>query len=193
LARSSWIRGNKKEAEKRLREALERAPGDPWCLAALAAINGDNSWRNKLFRYFDEMDAQYFLSQAAFEFAHTKNAVPALSYLVEKLPESRRMKVMLAAAFSRTGDLHLAAELYREALRQSLDPAVMENEVLKFFRILSEHNPDDPEGLYMYGFVLRQYGHYIEALEMQELAFEKSQSPAIRAEIAELQRVLSRL
>jgi tetratricopeptide (TPR) repeat protein len=193
LARSSWIRGNKKEAEKRLRDALDRAPGDPWCLAAMATISGNNSWRNKLFRYFDDMDAQYFLSEAAFGFAHTKNAVPGLSYLVEKLPESRRMKVMLAAAFSGTGDLHLAAELYREALRQSLDPAIMENEIIKLFRFLSQNNPDDPERLYMYGFVLRQYGHYIEALEMQQLAFEKSQSPAIRAEIAELQRVLSRM
>ncbi len=193
LARSSWLRGNQKEAEKRLRDALVRAPGDPWCLSALAIITGEKSRRNQLFRYFDDIDAQFFLGQAALDFGKTNTAMHSLSYLVGKLPESRRIRVMLAAGMSRTEQFHMAAEIYREALRKSLDPALMEQEILTLFRTLSERNPDDPEGLYMYGFVLRQYGHYIEALEIQRMAQEKSQSPAIRAEIVELQRVLSRL
>jgi tetratricopeptide (TPR) repeat protein len=194
LARSSWIRGNKKEAEKRLREALIRAPGDPWCLSALTTITGEKSKRNQLFRYFDDINAQFFLGQAALEFGSSQNnALPALDYLIGKIPESRRARIMLAAGLSGTDQIYLAAEIYREALRKSLDPALMEKEILNLFRTLSERNPDDPEGLYMYGFVLRQYGHYIEALEIQRMALEKSQSPAIRAEIVELQRVLSRL
>jgi cytochrome c-type biogenesis protein CcmH/NrfG len=100
---------------------------------------------------------------------------------------------MLASAFSRTGEFGVASETYRTALRQSSDPAILENEVLHLFRQRSESNPNDPEGLYMYGFVLRQYGHYTEALQVQYSALEKSQSPAIRAEIVELQRVLSKL
>ena len=45
----------------------------------------------------------------------------------------------------------------------------------------------------MYGYVLRLFGHYQEALVIQQLAQEKSQSPAIKAEIAALQMVLSQL
>ena len=100
LARSSWLRGNKKESENRLREALNRAPGDPWCLAALATITQSNFWRNKLFRYFDDIDAQFFLSEAALKFDDAAAAVPNLYFLAGKLPESRRMRVMLAAGLS---------------------------------------------------------------------------------------------
>ncbi|HSE39208.1 MAG TPA: hypothetical protein VLH08_00460, partial [Acidobacteriota bacterium] len=193
LARSSWLRGNKSEAMNRLRIAVNQAPGDPWCLAALAVSAKDPDARKKLLRYYDAINAQFFMSEAGLQFGQPETAVSGLSDLLTQLGKSRRIKMMLAAALSRAWQFGVAAETYRAVLRQSLDPAILENEVLYLFRQMSENNPDDPEGLYMYGFVLRQYGYYTEALEVQYRALEKSQSPAIRAEIVELQRVLSRL
>jgi tetratricopeptide (TPR) repeat protein len=193
LARSSWLRGNKDEAINRLHKALSQAPGDPWCLAALAVMSKDPNARKKLEQYYDQIDAQFFLSEAGLQFGTPAVAVSGLTDLLTHFSKSRRIKMMLAAALSQTGQSDVAAETYRAALRQSLDPAILENEVLYLFRHMSENNPNDPEGLYMYGFVLRQYGHYTEALQVQYSALEKSQSPAIRAEIVELQRVLSKL
>jgi len=99
----------------------------------------------------------------------------------------------LAAALANAERLHEAEGVYRTVLQMSSDPVMREKEILALFRKLSERSPDNPEHLYMYGFVLRQFGHYEEALVLQHQALEKSQAPAIRAEIAALQNVLSQL
>jgi tetratricopeptide (TPR) repeat protein len=193
LARSSWMRGNKTEAESRLRETLKRSTADPWTLAALYVITKNNSYREKLFEYFDDIDAYFFLGEAALEFDDPQTGIDALSYVVGKIPEYRKARIYLAAAVTNAGRLDEAESIYRTALHMSPDPAMREKEILTLFLRLSERNPENPERLYMYGFVLRQFGHYHEALVIQQLALEKSQAPAIRAEIAALQMVLSQL
>jgi len=193
LGRSSWMRGNKKEAESRFREALKQSPGDPWSLAALYAVTKDNSFRMKLFRYFDDIDAHFFLGEAALELGNAEVSVNSFSYVVHQIPEYRRARIFLAAALANAERLHEAEGVYRTVLQMSSDPVMREKEILTLFRKLSERSPDNPEHLYMYGFVLRQFGHYEEALVLQHQALEKSQAPAIRAEIAALQNVLSQL
>ncbi len=193
LARSSWMRGNKKEAESRLRETLKRSVADPWALAALYAITKDNSFREKLFGYFDDIDASFFLGEAALEFDDADLGINVLSYVVQQIPEYRDARIFLAGALTNEHRLDEAEDVYRNALHMSPDPAMREKEILKLFLALSERNPENPERLYMYGYVLRLFGHYQEALVIQQLAQEKSQSPAIKAEIAALQMVLSQL
>lgn len=193
LGCSSWMRGNKKEAESRFREALKQSPGDPWSLAALYAVTRDNSFRMKLFWYFDDIDAHFFLGEAALELGNAEAGVNSFSYVVHQIPEYRRARIFLAAALANAERLDEAEGVYRTALQMSSDPVMREKEILALFRKLSERSPDNPEHLYMYGFVLRQFGHYEEAFVVQQQALEKSQAPAIRAEIAALQNVLSQL
>jgi tetratricopeptide (TPR) repeat protein len=193
LARSSWMRGNKTEAESRLRGTLKQSPADPWTLAALYVITKDNSFRKKLFDYFDDIDAYFFLGEAALEFDDASAGIIALQYVVQYLPEYRKARIFLAGALTNANRLDEAEAVYRMALHKSPDPAMREKEILALFLKLSERNPENPERLYMYGYVLRLFGHYQEALVIQQLAQEKSQSPAIKAEIAALQIVLSQL
>lgn len=193
LARSSWMRGNEQEAESRLRTTLKQAPADPWTLSALYVITKDNSFRQKLFGYFDDIDAYFFLGEAALEFDDPLSGIDSLQYVVQQLPEYRKAQIFLAAALTNANRLDQAEAVYRSALHMSADPAMREKEILTLFLKLSERNPENPERLYMYGYVLRQFGHYQEALVIQQLAQEKSQAPAIKAEIAALQMVLSQL
>lgn len=193
LARSSWMRGNKKEAESRLRAAVKQAPADPWTLAALYIITNDKSFNQKLFDYFDDIDAYFFLAEAALEFDDPQVGIDASTYVVNQIHEYRKAQIFLASAFTNANRLDDAEGVYRSALHMSPDPAMREKEILTLFLQLSERNPENPERLYMYGYVLRQFGHYQEALVIQQLAQEKSQSPAIKAEIAALQMVLSQL
>jgi tetratricopeptide (TPR) repeat protein len=193
LARSSWMRGNKKEAESRLRATLKRSPADPWTLAALYVITNDASLRAKLFDYFDDIDAYVFIGEAALEFDNAEAGINAWTYVLQQIPEYRKARIFLAGALTNANQLDNAEVVYRSALHVSADPAMREKEILTLFLKLSERNPENPERLYMYGYVLRQFGHYQEALVIQQLAAEKSQSPAIKAEIAALQMVLSQL
>jgi tetratricopeptide (TPR) repeat protein len=193
LARSSWMRGNKKEAETRLRATLKQSPGDPWTLAALYVITNDNSFRQKLFDYFDYIDAYFFVGEAALEFDNPETGINAWTYVLQQIPEYRKARIFLAGALTTANRLDHAESVYRSALHVSTDPAMREKEILTLFLKLSERNPENPERLYMYGYVLRQFGHYQEALVIQQLAAEKSQSPAIKAEIAALQMVLSQV
>jgi len=193
LARSSWMRGNKKEAESRLRATLKQSPADPWTLAALFVITNDYSFRAKLFDYFDGIDAYSFVGEAALEFDNPQAGISAWTYVLQQIPEYRKARIFLASALTNANRLDNAEVVYRSALHTSTDPAMREKEILTLFLKLSERNPENPERLYMYGYVLRQFGHYQEALVIQQLAAEKSQSPAIKAEIAALQMVLSQL
>jgi tetratricopeptide (TPR) repeat protein len=193
LAQSSWMRGNKQEAESRLRATLKQSPADPWALAALYVLTNETSFRGKLFDYFDNVDAQFFIGEAALEFGNAAIGIDALEYVVQQLPEYRKARIFLAGALTNANRLDQAEGVYRLALQMSTDPAMRESEILALFLKLSERNPENPERLYMYGYVLRQFGHYQEALVIQQLAAEKSQSPAIKAEIAALQMVLSQL
>jgi tetratricopeptide (TPR) repeat protein len=193
LARSSWMRGNKQEAETRLHTTMRQSPADPWTLAALYVITNDNDFHRKLFTYFDDIDAQFFLGEAALEFDKPELGINSFTYLLQQIPEYRKTRILLAAALTNADRLEQAENVYRSALHMSSDPAMREKEILRLFLKLSERNPENPERLYMYGYVLRQFGHYQEALVIQQLAQEKSQSPAIKAEIAALQMVLSQL
>lgn len=193
LARSSWMRGNKKEAESRLRATLKQSPADPWALAALYVITNDDAFRGKLFDYFDDIDAYSFVGEAALEFDNPEEGINAWTYVLQQIPEYRKARIFLAGVLTNANRLDNAEVVYRSALHMSADPAMREKEIMTLFLKVSERNPENPERLYMYGYVLRQFGHYQEALVIQQLAAEKSQSPAIKAEIAALQTVLSQL
>ena len=156
-------------------------------------ITNDYSFRAKLFDYFDGIDAYSFVGEAALEFDNPQAGISAWTYVLQQIPEYRKARIFLASALTNANRLDNAEVVYRSALHTSTDPAMREKEILTLFLKLSERNPENPERLYMYGYVLRQFGHYQEALVIQQLAAEKSQSPAIKAEIAALQMVLSQL
>ena len=64
MARIAEITRKKGKAIEFLQKGLKKNPGDPWTLAHLYVITDKKEYKNKLVRYFDIIDANYYISSA---------------------------------------------------------------------------------------------------------------------------------
>lgn len=153
-----------------LQEALQHSPGDPYVLSLLFALTSTQDYKDQLFRYFDDLDAQFYLGQAFLESGKPAEAVKSFTYVVQKLPNLRRGYIFLSAALSKTGQTDLATRMYGKAMAMQPDPVLLERDSIQLFADKARENPENALAIYTYGVVLRQFGHYPEALATQEAA-----------------------
>jgi len=192
LGRAMLLRGQKAEAIRMFQTALIRTPGDPWTLSFLFALTTDPQYRDRLFKYFDDIDAQFILGKALLATAKAEEASRCFEYVVRALPEYRPALVYLAAALGEAGKEHEGARRYREAIRMRADPVMLETQILGMFRRLAEQQPRNFFAQYSYGVVLRQFGHFQEALQTQRITLELDPAnPDAAREIADLQKILN--
>ncbi|MBU1996544.1 MAG: hypothetical protein KKF78_05255 [Candidatus Omnitrophica bacterium] len=64
MARIAEILKKKGKAIEFLQKGLKKNPGDPWVLAHLYVITNDAEYKDKLIRYFDKIDANYYIQSA---------------------------------------------------------------------------------------------------------------------------------
>jgi len=159
-------RGNIKSAVKLYKRALKKSPGSPYSLSKLYVLTGNRIYYNKLLRYFDKFDADYFTGMDFFKAGDYKNAISKLLYVTGKLPEFRKALIYLAVAFSRSGNSITAYGLYYSAMKKRMDPVIFKNDIKKIFKNRVEKEPLNPVAYYYYGIVLEQCGLFSEAKEM---------------------------
>jgi len=157
LAVIAASRGDRPGAVKRLEQALEKSPGDPFALSWLTALTGSQEHRRLLYRYFDDLDAAFLLGQASLKLGDAEAAVKAFSAVARLVPEYRRGRIYLAAALGAGGHFEQAAEMYLDAVRDRPEPALLEPEVLAIFAGLTAKHPDSTDALSWQKFVLCQY------------------------------------
>jgi tetratricopeptide (TPR) repeat protein len=190
LGRSAEKRKDKTSAVALFETALRRAPGNPATLAHLAVLTGYPEYRDKLFRYFDDVDAQFFLGKAYLEIGNGNEAAKCFSYVIQILPEYRSALIYLAASLGKAGKYEEGVARYRQAIKMKSDPLLLEEEILFLFRKRSEQSPDNSFTQYSYGVVLRQFGHFAEALEIQNKALLVDQrNQIIQDEIRSLEKL----
>ncbi len=188
LGRIAFLRGQRALSAEFMLRALGRQPGDPDVLSQLACLTGDSLYTDKVFRYFDDIDALFFLGRACLE---TGSAEPALSYLTRLnslLPDNPRIRIYLAAALSAAGRYREAAALYLATAGEDPGTVMLEEHILAAFRRWAGEG--SAESLYWYGIVLRQYGHFPEAL----LTLQKASSlgyPGAAGALTELQGAMT--
>ncbi len=181
--------GDRARAIELYKTALQRSPGDPWTLSHLAVLSGSADYHQMLFRYFDDVDARFFLGQAHLESGNGPEAVKCFSYVLSIVPNYRRALVYHAAALGTNGQYEQGIARYREAIKIRPDPVLLEKEILFLFRNYSEQKEKDVYAQYSYGIVLRQFGHYQEALAIQEQALLSApDTSAIQKEIELLRK-----
>lgn len=166
-------------------------PGDPSILAHLTALTGSSKYRDKLFRYFDDIDAHFYLGKAFLENKAPAKAAENFLYVSSRLPEFRRGLIYLAAALGEAGEYDEAARKYKEAISMAPEPVMSEKEIIAIFRKLSEQAPNDAERLYDFGVVLRQFGYHAQALQVQKEGLKLDASNLrIKQEVDFLERIL---
>lgn len=95
IAKSYLFEKDWQNAMFHLEAALEKNPGDPWVLSGLFALSGKEIYRKSLFRYFDAIDARYFLGRAFLETGEPSKAMPHFLYVTQKVPMYAPARVYL--------------------------------------------------------------------------------------------------
>jgi len=157
-AELALLQGDSEGAESLLDEVLRKAPGDPAALALQAVLTGDATCRDRLERYFDPIHAHFFLGKAHLEFGDPERAIESFTFIVERLPESRRARIYLAAALGATGRVDEGVDLYRQTVSAQPDPVLLEGKIVSLFQRWVEERPDDPERSAALAGVLRSFG-----------------------------------
>jgi tetratricopeptide (TPR) repeat protein len=188
LGRVSAARGRRDEAVERMTAALAAAPGDPFTLAWLAALTGDEAYRRRIARYFSEVDAALQVGLAQLELGDADAAAASLSEAVRLLPELWRAKMYLAAALGAMGDDERAVRAYLEAAAQRSEPVMLEDEIVPIFARASPNATDSLR--YEYGLVLARYGRLSEALVELRAADSAGTRPEVASSIADVERLL---
>ncbi len=166
LARIYELRNDSTKAVSALKNALDKNPGDPWVLSHLAALTGEPFYKERLLRYFDDIDAEFLSGQAYLATYSFKEALKSFSYVVENLPEYRNGFIYLSLALGAAGKYDQAAEYYIQALSKGSDHVFHEKETLHIFRAWAGQDPENLKAQYYLGIVLQQFGYYEEALSI---------------------------
>jgi tetratricopeptide (TPR) repeat protein len=145
IGRIYELRDDLSKAGHYFAKAFQNNPGDPWVLSHLAALSKDRKWEERIYRYFDAIDAAFFLGKAHFEIGSYDEAVRYLSYVVDLLPEYRRGVIYLSAALGKTGRIREAVDLYATAMKKRQDPIMLEKEVVEIFQRQADQDPGDVE------------------------------------------------
>ena len=166
LARIAARQGRVAEAVALLKAVLASHPGEPWALAQLAALTGEAAYEEELRRYFDEIDAAFFVGQASLEHRRFDLAADRLSRMVPIVPEYQRGLVYLAAALGGAGRLREGVAAYRSAVARGIRSLFLEKEIVDLFRRAAEMLPGDADARNEYGRVLSQFGRHLEGWQV---------------------------
>lgn len=193
MARAALLNGDRAKAVELLQEADRRSPGDPESLALFYVIRQNEEDAGRLIRYFGELDARFYIGRAAVAAGAGGVAVTNLEYVCRMLPDFRRGRLYLAAAYGMAGRVPEGEAEYRAAMKMASDPVMLEKESIALFASVAAERPGDAFAQYSYGVVLRQFGRYNEALDVQNRALALGPSGSIEGEIAALKRAMAGL
>ena len=193
LARIAVLRGDDARAKTLLGEAIRKNPGDPFVLALQVALTGERRPRENLFRYYDEIDAEYLLGQALLDAHRPQEAAMHFRRVVALLPDYRRGRIVLAAALGEAGDLVGGANAFLEAVEKRPEPLMKEREITALFRNLAAARPTDGPVLFASGYALGLYGRFAEALAFQQRAARLNPDHAVAEETQKMEAALRAL
>jgi tetratricopeptide (TPR) repeat protein len=192
LARIHRYQGDRNAALEALRSGLRKTPGNPFLLSLLYVTTGFEEHRHRLFRYFDRISGSFLLGQAFLDHDQPRKALPYFRYVVQTLPEYRRGWIYLASALARSGADNEAARSFIRAIKKRSDPVFFENEMVSVFQRWQQHDPGDISRRFLYGLVLRYFGRYHQALEIQKSLSERfPENVDVATEIGLLERVIN--
>jgi tetratricopeptide (TPR) repeat protein len=91
LGRALALQGRTEEATDELRQALASRPGDPFVLAELSALTGNEEYQQLISRYFGRAESLFLAGMA--ELKNDRSALTDLAGVVQMLPELWRARI----------------------------------------------------------------------------------------------------
>lgn len=192
LGRIAFLRGKREDAVSFMQKALHKLPGNPVIMGQLYCLTGKEDYADAIFRYYDNLDAYFYLGRACIESGRPEQASKYLELLCSALPEYQGGQVSHAAALGKTGQYRQAAEVLLTTIGENTGMVPFEED--EFMNIFQGWAKQDrsPDALYWHGIILRKYGRFSEAITAIEQA-EKAGHPKAAGELLYLKLVMSRM
>lgn len=187
-ARIALQQGDETLARHLYTEALQQSPGDPFVLADLSVLRGEEPYQRQLVELFGETHALFLTGLAAVELNRSGGGRP-LQELVSRLPELRRSQIYLAAARGIEGDDRAAAQLYQQATGARIDPVLLERKITGIFQRLAAQDPANPANQHNLARVLAHFGHFAAAISAERHALQLAPSPVLESSLRELENL----
>lgn len=192
LGRAAALQGGVEGATVHLEAALKGAPGDPFVLAELALLAPGSAHEAALFRYSSALDGRFLRGRAALVHGRWAQAKEDLGYVAARLPHLHRVWLHLAAALGELGEIEAGVQRYLAGLRIAVEPIQHDRQIVDLFLHWAASHPERPGTQLLSAQVLRQYGHFHDALALLEgLTAPPLLGDEIEAEITRLQRDLA--
>ena len=182
LGRAVALAGDREGAVEILHRARKRSPGDPFTLAELVAL-GEDGAREPLERFWSPLDAEYLVGRALLRHGRSEEAARALGFVVQRLPDFRDARMLLAAALGATGRIEEGARHYLEATRIRPEPILASDLIADLFRRWAAFHAESFEVQLYAAQVLHRHGCFREALAMLD-RLDALEPPAEQAEAA---------
>lgn len=114
-------RGKFDVAKEFLERGLQKNPGEPWILAQLFALTNRQSYRNQIYRYFNEVDADYFIGKAFLMVGQYKEAKILFEQVARQLPEFRNVWIYLGISHGKLQNYEKFMICYMKAIQLNED------------------------------------------------------------------------
>ncbi len=167
-------RQNYNKAIRYFKRALENNPGSPFALSQMFVLTGNQEYKNKIIRYFDKIDADFFIGKALLELGNPQLAKTYFENVLKYFPIYRKALIYYAVTLGRLKEYRKAAFVYLKALKRRLDPVYFEKDIINIYRNWSFTEKDNPVPKYYLGVILGQFGNYKQAIEVLKEALALS-------------------
>jgi tetratricopeptide (TPR) repeat protein len=181
--------GERRDAERLFRSALQTAPGDAATLAHLSVLLEESgrpgegaAVREELFAERSDVDAAFALGRAWLERGRAPEAAFWLGRVAEWLPDFRRARLYAAAASFYARDVTSAISHAEATFSLREDPAALEAFILPAYEEAARVEPGSAAARFRLGRALRRYGRFAEARERfrEALLLDPAFQPARR-------------
>ncbi len=184
-------RKNFNKAISYFQKALENNPGSPYALSQMFVLTRKIEYKKKIIRYFEEIDADFFIGKAFLEIGKPKFAKTYFENVLKHFPYYRRGLIYYAVSLNRLQEYKKAAFVYIKALKRRLDPAYFENDIVNIFKQWSQIEENNFIAKYYYGVVLGQFGYYDKAVAVLSKALalsDEKNNNLIKKELKKMQK-----
>ncbi len=185
-------RGNLFMARRYFEKALAASPGNPYILAHLFVLSDQDSYRDQLIRYFNRMDADFFIGEAYLNINRPDLARPRFEAVLTAFPFFRKGLVLYALTLGRLKQYKNAVSIYLKALKRRVDPVAFEKDILGIFKRWAMQEPGNPVSRFYLGMIQGQFGHLGKGIAtLESLSQLDPDNGLIRKELLKLKKMAS--
>jgi len=145
------------------KECLKENPGSVFTLSHLFALTELQVYKKKIVRYYDIIDAEFFIGKANLGIEKYLKAKKNFEKVLNYFPNYRKALIYYAVTLGRLKLYDKAVVIYLKAIKNRIEPVYFEKDIINIFKKWDNESNNTIRKYYL-GLILGQYGYYKESI-----------------------------